>query len=84
MTKQELQTVVRELKSGVQYDGVNIEPLHGLGCSDFLGDFTGKKVVSKEVIVQFLRYQCCCLNGLFDEVELSNDLELLKRKVMMV
>jgi len=81
MTKQDVKTVVDDLRNGVYYENVSIEPL--FGCA--LKDFPFRKYVRKEVIVNHLRYQCLFLNGGIDEVELDNCLFILKNKqVIMV
>ncbi len=81
MTKKELQIVTRELKEGISYSNIDTSPLYGCG----LPDFPLRKMVSKEVIVMHLKWQCLNLNGTIDEEELTNCLEILKRKkVIMV
>lgn len=81
MTKKEIQTIVNELRDNISYPGIDISPL--LGCG--LSDFPLKKMIRKEVIVMHLRWQCLFINGNIDEEELSNCLEILKdKKVIMV
>ena len=81
MTKKELTLVTRELKEGISYPDTDLTPLWG--CA--LSTFPLFKFVSKEVIVMHLRWQCLMFNGNIDEDELSNCLEILKhKKVIMV
>ena len=81
MTKQDVKVVVDEVRKGVQYPDVDDTPLHGLA----LPDFPYGKHVRKEVIVRFLNWQSCYIGGGIDEVELTEDLRLLKqKKVIMV
>jgi len=81
MTKSEIKEVVDDLRNHVTYPNVSTEPLHGLG----LDDFPYGKYVRREVISNFLNWQCACLDGSFDEPELDNCIWLLKNKrVVMV
>ena len=81
MTKAEIKEVVNDLRNSKTYPGVDTEPLYGLGLSDF----TKGKYVRREVISNFLNWQCMFLNGEIDEKELDNCLFLLKnKKVVMV
>ena len=81
MTKDEIKTVVDELREGKSYEGVDISPL--LGCG--LADFPKGKIIRKEVIVMHLRWQAVYLNGLIDEEELCINLEIFRdKRVIMV
>lgn len=81
MNKKELKIVTRELKDGKSYPDADIWVFDGFG----LPDYPKGKAISKEAIVQMLRYQTIQLNGSIDEEELSNCLYLLKAKqVIMV
>ena len=92
MTKQEIKIVIDELRERKSYVDFNsptaareidelTAPLCGLGLSDF----PKKKIVRKESIVHFLRWQCFYLDGTIHEEELQNCLYLLKEKqVIMV
>jgi len=88
MTKAELKLVVDELRAGKTYvDTGNVEavgdvtaPLEGLGLSDF----EKGKLVRKEAVIHFLRWQTLRMDGTIDEEELSECLGLLSKKVVMV
>lgn len=81
MTKAEIKVVVEDLRNHKTYPGVETEPLCGLALSDF----PFGKYVRKEVISNFLNWQCAYLDGTFDEPELDNCLQLLKKKrIIMV
>jgi hypothetical protein len=81
MNKNEIKLVVDELRKGITYPGVETDPLHGCGLSDFpIG-----KHVRKEVIVNMLNWQCIYLNGNIDETELDNMIDILKsKKIIMI
>jgi len=76
MTKSEIKSVVNGLRNNVHYEGVSTEPLYGLG----LDDFPNSKYVRREVIANFLNWQCMFLDGTIDESELSDCIYLLKKK----
>lgn len=94
MNKYDIKIVVDELREGKSYvvrgddDRAYLDkiyefmmPLEGLGLSDF----PHGKIVRKESIVHFLRWQCNRLDGTIDEEELSSILVCLKEKrVIMV
>lgn len=81
MTKPEIKKVVTDLRNGVTYDNISTEPLFGIGLSDF----PKRKYVRKEVITNFLNYQCMNIDGSIDEPELENCLFYLKdKKVVMI
>lgn len=94
MNKYDIKIVVDELRDGKVYvnrgadDQAYLDkihefmlPLEGLGLSDF----PHGKIVRKESIVHFLRWQCNRLDGTIDEEELSAILGFLKEKrVIMV
>jgi len=80
MNKAEIKIVTNELREGKTYPGVDTDPLLGLALSDFE---TGK-YVRKEVIVNFLNWQCMYIFGGIDDDELTNCLHLLKKRVVMV
>jgi hypothetical protein len=80
MNKKEIKIVVDELRANKRY-GTDTNILDGCGLSDF----PKRKMVRKEVIVDFLQYQCRYLNGGIDEEELSSNIETLKvKKVIMI
>jgi len=81
MTKKDFQIVVNELRNDVSYPDVDTTPLHGCG----LNDYPKRKVICKEVIVQFLRWQCLMMNGNIDEQELNYCLEIFRdKKIVMI
>jgi len=80
MTKNDLQTLVNELREGACYLNVDTAPLHGCG----LPDFEKGKMIRKEVLVQFLRWQCLMMNGNIDEEELCECLAIFKEKKIMM
>jgi hypothetical protein len=81
MTKAEIKEVVDDLRKHKTYPGVDTTPIHGLGLSDF----PKGKYIRREVISNFLNWQCMLFNGNIDEEELDNCLFLLKdKRVMMV
>jgi len=81
MNKTEIKQVVDEIRKNISYPDIDISPLSGCGLSDF----PLKKMIRKEVIVMHLRWQCINLNGSIDEVALSESVELLKdKKVIMI
>lgn len=80
MNKKEIKLVVDELRANKRY-GTDTNILDGVGLSDF----QKRKVVRKEVIVDFLQYQCRYLSGGIDEEELGSCIESLRfQKVIMV
>lgn len=80
MNKKELKEVVDELRQNVSYDSIDISPLTGCGLSDFpIG-----KIIRKEAIVQHLRWQCLNFDGSIDEEELCTNLEIFKRKKIVM
>ena len=90
MRKDEIKQIVDELRQRKSYwnpeNGVDslfkmLEPLDGVG----LPDFPKGKMIPKEVIVQFLRYQCLMMNGSIDYEELEKCIEIfrLKRIIMI-
>jgi hypothetical protein len=81
MTKTEIKIVVDELRAGKAYDVLN-NPLEGVGLPNWHGG--EKRFVSKEAIVNFLRWQTMCLNGAIDYDELERCVYLLKKKVLMI
>jgi len=81
MTKAEIKIVVDELRAGKVYDVLN-NPLDGVGLPDWSGG--EKRSVSKEAIVNFLRWQTVCLSGAIDCEELEQCVYLLKKKVLMI
>ena len=80
MTKTELITVVNDLRDGKTFPDVDTSPLYGLG----LDDFPKRRTVRREVISNFLNWQCMFLDGTIDEEELDNCMFLLKKKVVMI
>lgn len=81
MNKSEVKTVVDELRNGTHYPEVSVEPLFGCG----LPDFPDRKIVRKEVIVNHLRWQCLQFNGEIDENQLTEEIEILRAKrIIMV
>ncbi|MCP3681271.1 MAG: hypothetical protein GY861_01145 [bacterium] len=51
-------------------------PLNGIGCSDF----PLRKPVTFNAILEYLKWQCVQFNGEINQLELSDCLELLKKK----
>jgi hypothetical protein len=80
MNKAELKLVTDEYRQGKHYPEIDLEPIIGIG----LPDFEKGKFIRKEVIVNFLNWQCLFLSGETDENELSNCLFLLNKKVIMI
>ena len=80
MTKSEIKLAVNDLRNNVHYEGVSTEPLYGMA----LDDFPYGKYVRYEVVVNMLNWQCQCLDGSIDEVELSDCIYILKRKGVRV
>jgi len=89
VTKQELKVVVDDLRSGKSYwaeetgaEGLMdlMAPLEGLA----LPDFQKGKMVRRETVVAFLRWQALRFNGTVDEEELSECLGLLKQKQVIL
>ncbi len=94
MTKYEIQSIIDDLRQGKSYVDSSLPPerymdqifelmapLEGLA----LPDFEKGKMVRKEAIVHFLRWQCLRLDGTIDEEELSSCVELLKsNRVIMI
>lgn len=81
MTKNEIKEVVDDLRNGKTYPGVDTSPIFGIGLSDF----PKGKFIRKEVISNYLNWQCMMLNGNIDEAELDECLFCLKdKKVVMV
>jgi len=81
MNKKELIIVTRELKEGKSYPNADISIFDGFA----LPNYPKNNIISKETIVQMLRYQTMQFNGEINEQELSNCLYLLKaKKVIMV
>jgi len=80
MTKQEIKQIVDDLRANKHYK-TDTSILDGIG----LPDFPKSKIVRKEVIVDFLQWQCRYLNGGINEEELSDCIEALKfHKVIIV
>ena len=86
MNKKEAVRLVADLRDNRVPDGTlderdaMMEPLCGLGCSDF----ERGKIVSHDAALCFLRYQCCQMNGRLDEAGLSYILGLMKEKQVMI
>lgn len=81
MNKNDVKTVVDELRNDVSYPDTDITPLFGCG----LPDFPDRKFVSKEVIVSHLRWQCMQLNGNVDENQLTEEIQVLRdKRVVMI
>ena len=90
MRKVEIKQVLDELRDGKRYwkpeDGLDnlfkmTEPMDGCG----LPSFPKGKMVPKESIVEFLHWQCVCLNGTIDFEALQECVEILMvQKIVMV
>jgi hypothetical protein len=83
MTKADIKEIMKDFRAPKKsrLTQVDITPLEGLALSSF----PKGKFVRKEVIVEFLRYQCTQLNGEVDDKELNDCFFLLtNKKVNMI
>ena len=81
MTKKEISIVADEFRRHIHYPDIDDTPLYGLG----LPDFEKGKYVRKEVVVNFLNWQCGRMDGTVDEEEFENCISLFKeKKVVMI
>ena len=78
MRKADMIEVVRALRAG-ECANADISPLAGVGLAGYPVTH-----LPKECIVAHLRWQCMKLNGELDYAQLTYELGLLKKKVVMV
>ena len=76
MNKRDQKILMDELRAGKTYDGVDTEVLYGCG----LPEYEGNKGIAKEVLVNFLNWQCRYLNGGLDYEEMENCFAIFKHK----
>ena len=80
MTKDDMKVLADELRQGKSYPEADISVLSGCGLSDF----EKRKPVRKEAIVMHLRWQCLTLNGTVLDSQLTEELQILKEKEVLM
>lgn len=80
MNKRELNAAVLIARDG-NHSLEHVDDTHLYGC----GLLSFKPVVSSiEAAAKLIRWQCCRLDGSFDEIELNELFTMIKRKVTIV
>jgi hypothetical protein len=83
MNKQDMVRLTMDLENGVPTPNSSMldeNPMDGL----YLPDFPDRKPVSYDAALSFLRWHCVYMNGNINQTELSEMLEVMRRKRVMI